>query len=299
MPVIQIPRATSPTQSQEQLTATEKLAFTNNGLSPPERNFRAPTRSQTTQSRISVREAKMTFEKVVDIVRTTVNASNPSWAEELKRNDEITKKIIADREKRQICQCAIEELRNIAWEQVQSHTGSPESSLADLAKRAFDLAKEGNNGVNLANLVSARSRWLEVFTLTWELTWKECWEASWTKILNDTLKIVWDRGFLEGISTVQDRKGHGNPIIALPLGYEEVKNDIGSGGLDAEHFRRIRSMFKALDLLHRALAHSVPTSHQNIMKITIFDDEVGTYKSSMPALYGLIPSHVGSDVHKT
>lgn len=225
-----------------------------------------PAQNQTTPLRRSGKSVKITFEKLVEIVVARMNTQSPSWIEERIR------KATAAQEQMLISLYNIEQLRDMAWAQARSHASSPESTLEERASQAFELAKEGNKGINSANLILAKEKWEKAFFNTWEKTWKGCWEVSWKKIMDNTSKIVWDRGVLEGIFIAEEQRQGNSPTI--PESYWIVKNELDAANSPTECYWLIRSMFKALDLLHKAFAHSIPTCYQKVLDITIFNDKV-------------------------
>lgn len=150
----------------------------------------------------------------------------------------------------------------------------------------------------------------QIFMDTWEKTWKQSWQGAWWKVMNNTIDKFWDRGVQEGVGAMSVTKKPADadppsdapiqeettavgaaateladsdpgPPVELPAdiwsSYTKVKDYVAGGASPEEHHWRIRSMFKALDLLHDALAHSIPASHQGVMEISQFADRVCIY----------------------
>jgi hypothetical protein len=281
--ISQGPNIASLVISREQPQDTAQQVPANTSTLPKGRgNPRDQTRGSTAQWGESAKSPKLKFEKVADLVMKLRYQHN--LAEELKRGEESLRKTNDAREKKQIAPYLLQKMSDAAWEWALNTSSSPESNLERLAEQALNSAKAANMRVHLINLVSSQGKtkrplWEGVFVKTWEKTWKKCWEAAWKSIMDETSKTVWDSGVREGIHqgihvTPGDKQEPIDHAVLLSSivreSYDAVKKDLVGGSSRTEHYWRIRSIFQALDTLHRAKVHSVHTSDHNVMKIYTF-----------------------------
>jgi hypothetical protein len=187
----------------------------------------------------------------------------------------------------------IEKLSKAAWQEAQINHSIPEENIQERARGALELAIEsGDIPDHVAKSVSSRgessySMWEEFFIMTWKKTWKICWERAWVKVMNDTMDKMTSQAIQMELPTASSMREHQDAKISSLLSdasesYQEVKNYITGGSSQEECYWRIRSMFKALDLLNKALDHSIPTSHRETMKINLFPDRVPVCADLVP-----------------
>lgn len=284
--VLQLPSTTSPTTSQEVLpmamaTVREMVTPVPNTRGDPT----APRRRSTEPSRAPSRSAGIGLDRVVELLMKV--RYRHDLVDQLRRNEEKFKKIMAARNKKEIAEPVLLRMRDAAWAQAQNNAGSPESQLKGIASRALEQAEADSKSINVVSALQDRSKnqstWENVFLKTWENVWKKCWDASWRKIMDKTSQTVWEGAIQEGLSAAIDEQ-EGIPFDSTVLlssealsSYEKIKENLAEGGTQEEQYRRIRSMFKALNLLHEATAHSVSASQDKVLDIKMFNVEVSDF----------------------
>ncbi|CAE6466991.1 unnamed protein product, partial [Rhizoctonia solani] len=122
-----------------------------------------------------------------------------------------------------------------------------------------------------------------------ETTWRTCWAKSWKKVMNDTLKE------LEQWKRIASSNSEMSPLpfnidIEKLNSYRDLQNHLKNAHSEEENHWRIRSAYKASNLLYRVLKHSIPMYYEGALKIRYYPNrpsELISTPNPSPKLKGI------------
>ncbi|KAH7338976.1 hypothetical protein B0J17DRAFT_398369 [Rhizoctonia solani] len=179
---------------------------------------------------------------------------------------------------RGIAQPNIQKLSKAAWCEVSGEAlGGCKPSSLNLKVNDY-IQEQAKNVLNrlktetpqaLHSGIPSEIIWGNVYSATWKQTWQKSWENAWSKVMHDTANGFeqwrYQAEYLpQGETLVTD--------IGSLESYNKLKEYFSSGGSSEDNHWRIRSAFKALNLLRKALLHSIPVCYREAMHISYFPD---------------------------
>ncbi|CAE6407115.1 unnamed protein product [Rhizoctonia solani] len=177
----------------------------------------------------------------------------------------------------------IQELSEAAWREVSGEGSQAADELnPEVRKYMQGRAKKVLEDINktLCSETPSEDTWRDVYTTTWKMTWQTSWEHAWIKVMRDT-----SNGF-DKLGCKTNIRHQGQSLVS---GIDSFRSygrlrEYLSGGLSKEdNHWRIRSAFKALNLLQNALLHSVPTCYREAMTISYFRDRPFEFTTPNPS----------------
>ncbi|KAG8712343.1 hypothetical protein FRC11_000415 [Ceratobasidium sp. 423] len=171
-------------------------------------------------------------------------------------------------------------LTEAAWTEVLHSDPKMDQYMVDQGKEVFESLKKEMERTFPGVPVNQewRDQCVNIFKNTLKKTWQKCWERAWEKVMNDTWKELEQCKSLAASYTK-------TPNISISAGsskiYENLEGYMKNENSEEIH-RCIRSAFKASNLLHRALEHSVPICYKHAMTIRYFPDRPFDFSTPNP-----------------
>ncbi|KDN49166.1 hypothetical protein RSAG8_02519, partial [Rhizoctonia solani AG-8 WAC10335] len=161
----------------------------------------------------------------------------------------------------------LETLSQVAWDKAYSLDPALDKYIQDEGEKIF---KSCQDEIVASAIFSSRqvepltsADVTEVFKLTLEKTWQASWESAWKGVMEEAS---------HELKYWMPAEGGNYNIPSIPnvrelAHYNALVNYMNGGDSKEENHWHIRSAFKALNLLHRFVAHSVPICYKGVMKI--------------------------------
>ncbi|KAJ1302797.1 hypothetical protein OPQ81_003104 [Rhizoctonia solani] len=176
----------------------------------------------------------------------------------------------------------IHELSKAAWYEVSGETGDlgPNTNKYILEQAKSVLVRLRSETIQgLHSGIPYEETWKSVYSDTLKKTWQKCWESAWVKVMHDTMAGL-DQWRCQVDCRPQDKVLVSD--ISSFESYNKLKEYLNGGGSKEDNHWRIRSAFKALNLLQKALSHSVPTCYRETMRISYFRDRPFEFSTPNP-----------------
>ncbi|CAE6481050.1 unnamed protein product [Rhizoctonia solani] len=153
------------------------------------------------------------------------------------------------------------------------------SYIREQAKNVLNQLKDETSQA-LHSGIPSEITWETIYTATWRQTWRKSWENAWSKVMHDTADGFEQWRYQAGCCS----QGEALAVDIESLdSYNRLKEYLSGGSSSEDNHWRIRSAFKALNLLRKALLHSVPTCYREVMCISYFPDRPFEFLTPNPS----------------